>query len=177
MKPLIVLVIAGVALSSCQAEEPRIPEPAEKVETSGKAKTGLDDVPAEVLAAAKAAQPTMTFTEAESEVREGRNYYDVGGRLPDGSEVELDMLQEPTGWTVVETQRDIAFATTPKPVQAAIGGADPAFRPDRVIESRQNDGIVIYELFGPAREGAEPRKVEIKFDGRRAEILTKEWAH
>ena len=50
--------------------------------------------------------------------------------------------------------------------------------PARVIESRQKDGVVIYELFGPPPQaGGEPRKIEIKYDGSKAELLTEEWAH
>ncbi len=79
---------------------------------------------------------------------------------------------------MVETQRDIAFASAPEPVRAASANADAKFAPARVIESRQADGLVIYELFGPAPKiGGEPRKVEIKFDGKTAELLTEEWAH
>ena len=178
MSRKIAILVAVLACSSCgQRDHAGLPEQSEKVATSGKVQTALDAVPKEVLAAAKSAQPHMTFTEAEAEVRDGRHYYDVAGTLPDGSEIELDMLQEPTGWTVVETQRDIALASAPEPVRAAIAKADAAFKPDRVIESRQKDGITIYELFGPRREGADPRKVEIKYDGAEAEILTKEWAH
>jgi len=178
MSRKIAIVAALLCCASCGGgDDSGLPEQADKVATSGKAQTQLTNVPREVLAAAKQAQPTMSFTEAEAEVRDGRNYYDVAGTLPDGSEIELDMLQEPSGWTVVETQRDIALASAPEPVRAAIAKADAAFAPDRVIESRQNDGIVIYELFGPPRQGAEPRKVEIKYDGSSAEILPKEWAH
>jgi hypothetical protein len=154
------------------------PDKQAKVETTGKEQTALANVPSEVLAAARAAQPTMRFAQAEAEVRDGRNYYDVAGTLPDGSEIELDILQGPRGWAVVETQRDIAFAAAPEAVRAASAKADAAFAPERVIESRQADGIVIYELFGPKPQGGgEPRKVEIKYDGRTAELLTKEWAH
>jgi hypothetical protein len=147
------------------------------VKTSGKDPTALASVPKEVLDAARAAQPTMQFTEAEAEVREGRNYYDVAGTLPDGSEIELDMLQKPDGWAVVETQRDIAFEAAPEPVRAASAKLDAKFAPTRVIESRQSDGLVIYELFGHEKGNPEGRKVEIKWDGSKAELLTKEWAH
>lgn len=178
MSMKIALLASVLACAACnQADGSSVAEPTEKVTTSGKTQTSLDAVPQEVLAAARAAQPTMTVTAAEAEVRDGRNYYDVAGKLPDGSEIELDMLQEPSGWTVVETQRDIALATAPAAVRDAIGKADAAFKPERVIESRQNDDVVIYELFGPAQGGAEPRKVEIKLAGGKAEILTKEWAH
>lgn len=158
-------------------QEAKAPDQAAKVRTSGKEQTALAAVPKEVLEAARAAQPTMRFTAAEAEMRDGRNYYDLGGRLPDGAEIELDLLQGPQGWTVVETQRDIAFASAPEPVRAASLEADPRFAPARVIESRQTDGIVIYELFGPRQNGVEPPKIEIKFDGSKAELLTKEWAH
>ena len=148
-----------------------------KVTTSGKEQTALAAVPKEVLDTARAAQPAMTFTEAEAEVRERRNYYDLAGRLPDGSEIELDLLQQPEGWTVIETQRDIAFASAPEPVRAASAKADAKFTPVRVIESSQNDGVVIYELFGPPQNGGAGRKVELKYDGTKAELLTEEWAH
>lgn len=178
MNRKIAIVAALLACASCGRTEQANPtEQTDKVATTGKERTALDSVPAEVIAAAKAAQPSMTFTQAEAEVRDGRKYYDVAGTLPDGTEIELDMLQEPSGWTVVETQRDIALASAPDAVRAAIAKAEAAFTPSRVIESRQNDGVVIYELFGPKVEGGEPRKVEIKYDGGKAEILTKEWAH
>jgi hypothetical protein len=92
--------------------------------------------------------------------------------------IELDLMQGPGGWAVVETQRDIAFAAAPAPVSAASAKADSTFVPARVIESRQADGLVIYELFGAMPDhGGEPRKVEINFDGKTAELLTREWVH
>lgn len=172
-------IIFSLFLMACDAagEQPKATAQG-KVETTGKEPTALANVPKDVLDAVRAAQPTMRPAEAEAEVRDGRNYYDVAGTLPDGSEIELDLLQGPGGWAVVETQRDIDFAAAPEPVRAASAKADPAFRPARVIESRQNDGLVIYELFGPAPQGGgEPRKVEVKYDGATAEILAKEWAH
>lgn len=172
-------IIALLSFASCDSarEQPKAPQEG-TVETTGKEPTDLANVPKEVLAAARAAQPTMRFTEAEAEVRDGRNYYDVAGTLPGGSEIELDMLQGPDGWVVVETQRDIPFASAPEPVRAASAKADASFAPQRVIESRQADGVIIYELFGPKPQGGgDPRKVEIKWDGSKAELLTKEWAH
>ena len=141
------------------------------VTTSGKTPVALADVPAEVLAAAQAARPGFLPAEAESETREGRLYFDVEGRLPDGSEIEFDIMEENGAWRVVETQRDIAFASAPAAVQAAARAHDPALAPTRVIESVQADGLIIYEVF----EGA--RKLEVKWDGRTAELLAREWAH
>lgn len=147
------------------------------VETTGKIETPLGDVPEPVLAAAKAAQPTMTVTAAEAEVRDGRNYFDIEGRLPDGAEIELDLMEDAGTWRVVETQRDIGFAEAPEAVRAAFTEAGAGFTPVRVIESRQNDGLIIYELFGPSDGGSDGTKVEVKYDGRNAEVLTEEWAH
>lgn len=144
------------------------------VATSGKTDLPPGQVPAQVLAAARAARAGFTATEAEAEVRDGRRYYDIGGTLPDGTEIEFDIMEEGGTWRVVETQRDIAFAAVPEQVRAA---HKAGFVPGRVIESTQADGLVIYELFG--EEGGDPqgRKVEIKWDGQRAEVLQQEWAH
>lgn len=152
-------------------------ESPEKAETSGKQEVPVAEVPAEVLAAAAAARPGFTPKEAESETREGRRYFDVGGTLADGGEVEFDIMEEGGSWRVVETQRDIAFDAAPAGVRDAVKAADAAFAPGRIIESTQADGLVIYELYGPAGGDPQGRKVEVKWDGRKAEILTKEWAH
>ncbi|HEX9946320.1 MAG TPA: hypothetical protein VGA98_02160 [Allosphingosinicella sp.] len=158
------------ALSACGQPAPQAQGESarDQVATSGKSDVPLRDVPPEVLAAAQAAQPGFTPGEAQAETREGRRYFDVGGRLADGSEVEFDIMQEGASWRVVETQRDISLAAAPEAVREAAGG----FPAGRVIESRQADGLVIYELYD-----AKQRKLEIKWDGKGAEVLTKEWAH
>ncbi|HLL29570.1 MAG TPA: hypothetical protein VK403_01110 [Allosphingosinicella sp.] len=120
------------------------------------------------MAAARAAQPGFTPVEAEAETRDGRRYFDLGGKLEDGSEVESDIMEEGGRWRVVETQRDIPLTAAPEPVRKAAG----SFAAGRVIESRQTDGLVIYELYD-----ARKRKLEVKWDGSRAERLTEEWAH
>ena len=147
-----------------------------KVATSGKTEVAIADVPAEVLAAAQAARRGFTATEAESETREGRRYFDVGGTLG-GAEIEFDIMEENGRWKVVETQRDITFAAAPQAVRDAAAKVDSAFAPTRVIESTQEDGVVIYELFGPQGNDPQGRKLEVKWDGKSAEMLTKEWAH
>ena len=139
-----------------------------KIATSGKRDVPIDQVPAQVLAAATAARPGFTAKEAESESREGRNYFDIGGTLPDGSEVEFDIMEEGGRWRIVETQRDIELSAAP----AAVRQASAGFEATRVIESTQSDGLVIFELYD-----ATQRKLEIKWDGSRAEVLTQEWAH
>lgn len=147
-----------------------------KVDASGKVATDLDAVPAEVLAVAKASQPKLNLSEAEYETRDGNEYYDVGGTLPDGSELELDITKIDGVWTVVETQRDIEFETTPEPVVDSLNGKAPGWSPDRIIESDQGNGVVIYEFFGKDDDG-EDTKIEVKFEGGQAEVLVDEWLH
>ena len=53
------------------------------------------------------------------------------------------MPETPQGWQVVEIQRDIAWATAPAALRTAAGAAKPV----RVIESKQTDGAIVYELF------------------------------
>jgi hypothetical protein len=165
--------IVALALGGCAAAG----DPVGSVATTGKSDVALSDVPAEVLAAARAERPGFTVVEAQAETRDGRHYYDVGGTLADGSEVEFDIMEEKGRWRVVEIQRDIVLADLPAPVRATATTHDPAFVAGRIIESTQADGLVIYELFGPA--GGQPlgRKIEIRWDGSRAEVLAQEWAH
>ena len=172
------LLTACIAAAACAAE-PAADEPAESanVQTSGKQETPIADVPAEVVAAARERVPEMTIAAAESETRDGRRYFDIGGTLPDGSEIELDIMQDGGRWRVVETQRDIAFEGAPEAVREAAGRQDASFNPTRVIESRQEDGVVIYELYGPAGGNPQGRKLEVTWDGRRASVLAQEWAH
>ena len=166
-----VAVVAIWTLSGCAGSQTAA------VATSGKSAVAVADLPAEVLAAALAARPGFTATEAESETRDGRRYFDVGGTLPGGGEIEFDIMEEGGRWRVVEVQRDIALSAAPAPVREAAARHDAAFVPTRVIESDQGGGVVIYELFGPSGGDPQFRKVEIKWEGGRAEVLAKEWAH
>lgn len=168
-KMLVAALLSG--LCACAPAEPV------KVETSGKSEVALADLPPAVLAAATALRPTFTPAEAERETREGRRYFDVGGTLADGSEIEFDIMEEGGRWRVVEVQRDLPLSGVPLAVRDAIRRHDAAFVPTRIIESDQTDGIVIYEFFGPSGGDPQGRKIEIKWDGSRAEVLTKEWAH
>ena len=133
-------------------------------------------LPPEVVAAARAAVPGLHIVEAELKLREGRRYYDVGGRRPDGQEVELDMLERDGRWKVVEIQRDIAWSAAPEAVRAAAAPAWRGAAPVRVIESRQAEGgEVIYELFTVGQPATPALEVMLK-DGR-ASVLKETWPH
>lgn len=167
---ILILVFGLVACGKPDAGEGR------KVDASGKEATSLDALPAEVLAVAKASQPELNVSEAEYETRDGNEYYDVGGTLPDGSELELDMTKINGVWTVVETQRDIDMAVVPDAVGAALSSKLPGWSPDRIIESDQGGGVIVYEFFGKD-DGGQDTKIEVKLEGGQAELLVDEWAH
>ena len=169
-----VLVLAGCSVGGANEETAANavlpPGPA----TNASAVSG-EALPAELRALAERTVPGMTIVEAERKEREGRVYYDVEGTRPDGSEVELDVLQEGNGFRVVEIQRDIAWSAAPAAAIAAAKAAPDAFTPERVIESNQTDGTVIYELFAPGRTDEPAMEVRVK-DGK-AEVLGTRWAH
>ena len=77
---------------------------------------------------------------------------------------------------MVEFQRDIGMEALPATVAEALAGVRPDWLPERIIESEQADGIVIYEFFGTSAD-AQPLKVEVKWDGTSAEVLQDEWLH
>ena len=137
--------------------------------------TAAADLPEPVRAAVLAARPGMTIAEAELKEREGRRYYDVEGSI-DGADIELDLLETPQGWRVVEIQRDLAWTAVPAGVRAAAETARAGFVPVRVIESVQaEDGAVIYELFGAGQPTAPALEVRVH-DGR-TEVLKEVWPH
>jgi hypothetical protein len=138
--------------------------------------TAAADIPEAVRAVVLAARPGMVIAEAELKEREGRRYYDVEGKLADGAEIELDLLETPSGWQVVEIQRDLAWTAVPDPVRAAADGVRKGFAPVRVIESTQAaDGSVIYELFADGQP-ATPA-LEVRVQNGKAEVLKEVWPH
>lgn len=166
-------VMAGalLAVAGCgKAETPAAPE--KSVLADGPAAdisaVAAADLPPGVRDAVLAKVPGMTIAEAERKERGGKLFYDVEGTRPDGSEVELDLIGEAGAWRVVEMQRDIAWADAPAAVRAAAGAAADAFTPARVIESTQEDGTVVYELFAPGK-AAEPA-VEVNWKGGKAAL-------
>lgn len=134
-----------------------------------------DALPAPLRALAERHVPGITIDEAERKEREGRVYYDIEGRRPDGSAIELDVLQDGADYRLVEMQRDIAWSEAPQAAQNAAKAQKGAFAPERVIESTQTDGTVIYELFAPGRKD-EPA-MEVKMADGKAEVLTERWEH
>lgn len=129
------------------------------------------DLPPAVLAVVTKAAPGLKVIEAELKEREDRRYFDVEGVLPSGAEIEFDLLEKNGVWEIVETQRDIAWADAPAVVRTAAGNAQPV----RVIESTQNDGLVIYELFAPGQP--KTPALEVSFKDGVAKVLAETWPH
>jgi predicted small secreted protein len=166
------VLLTCLVLDGCNGER----QAGDRVESSGKEATGLEAVPAEVLQAALNARPELEIEAAEHEVRDGRDYYDLAGKTADGAEVELDLTTVDGAWTVVEIQRDILMDQVPQPVRQALAEAASDWAPDRIIESDQGDGVVIYEFFGPG-PGSDELKREVKWQENRAALLQDEWKH
>ncbi|MBM0104825.1 hypothetical protein JM946_08700 [Steroidobacter sp. S1-65] len=173
---MLCVVLAGLA--GCDGNR-QSADSAAPAKSSGIPTTVTDiaasDLPPELVSLVKSEVPDMQIEGAERKEREDRIYYDVEGRRADGSEVELDILQEGGAFKIVEIQRDIAWSEAPQAARDAAAGAQNKFEPVRVIESKQTDGSVIYELF---TDGApEKPALEVRFMEGKAEILEEEWPH
>lgn len=174
----VLAVFASLAtiLVACSGDSGESMPAATAVATTGKQDTALQALPDEVREAALAVRPDLTISEVEYEEREGRQYYDVGGTLDDGSELELDMMLLDGTWQVMEVQRDIAVDELPAIVAESMRETLDDWMPRRIIESDQGDGTVIYELFGDDGSG-DTVKHEIRLEGDEVELLTEEWKH
>ncbi|MDE0003046.1 MAG: hypothetical protein OXQ29_10165 [Rhodospirillaceae bacterium] len=119
-----------------------------------------------------AAVPGITIIGGE--LNASGNQYEVTGTLPNGDEIEVDMVQSNGAWTVDEIQRDIAWSTVPEPVRAAAGAAPDSFEPVRIIESTQAaDGSIVYELFRAMEDGSPSRgpAMEVRWHDGSAEVM------
>lgn len=162
-----------IALAACN---PAGPEPAAPAAaTTAVTPTAAADIPEPVRAAVLAARPGLVIDRAELKERDGRRYYDVEGAV-DGAEIELDLLETPEGWRVVEIQRDLPWSAVPADVRSAAGAARAGFVPVRVIESVQaSDGSIVYELFAEGQP-ATPA-LEVRAGEGRIEVLKEAWPH
>ena len=129
-------------------------------------------VSADIAAMVSAAVPGIAIIGGE--LNASGNQYEVTGTLPNGDEVEVDMVQSNGAWTVDEIQRDIAWSTVPEPVRAVASAAPDSFEPIRVIESTQAaDGSIVYELFRATTDGSPSRgpAMEVRWNEGSAEML------
>ena len=135
--------LLSCALIGCTASDAPRPSADEITEIA------LSDVPADVRSVVMSASPDFEMEEVVKKVRDGRTYFDVEGELPNGDEIEFDVLMTDSGPEIVEIQRDLLLTAVPKPVRDVLDeGNSDDLKVVRVIESRQAGGdIIIYEFF------------------------------
>ena len=134
--------------------------------------TPASPVPADIAELVSAAVPDISITSGE--LNASGNQFEVTGTLPNGDEVEVDMVQSNGAWTVDEMQRDVEWSTVPEPVRAAAASVPDSFEPIRVIESTQAaDGSIVYELFRETADGSPSRgpALEVRWHEGSAEVM------
>ncbi len=144
---------------------------------NNKVSLNLEELPPSALQAIMAIEPNFAMQEAEKESKHGKTYLDVEGHLPNGDEIEFDMLETDGIWQVVEVQRDLTWEQLPGNVASALTSHDSSFIPKRIIESKQHGTpVTVYEFYAVDSDGKESRK-EVKVEGGEATVLKKEWQH
>ena len=138
----------------------------------------LKDVPVNVSEVVMARAPDFKMVEVLKKRREDRIYYDVEGELPNGDEIEFDVLMTENGPKVVEIQRDIVWEATPQSVHVIVDKANTDnLEVVRVIESKQADSdIIIYEVFVEG-QSKRPRFEVSVAEGVPAKLLKKPAIH
>jgi len=139
-------------LIACRAVDTPQPQTDDTIEVS------LKDVPKNVSKVVMAQSPDFKMVEVLKKRRSDRIYYDVEGELPNGDEIEFDVLITENGPKIVEIQRDIAWTVTPQSVQDVVGEANSDnLDVVRIIESKQvGSDTIIYEIF-VLGQAAKPR--------------------
>lgn len=137
----------------------------------------LADVPENVRAAALAMRADFVMTEVLRKRRDDRVYFDVEGELPNGDEIEFDILMTDAGPQVVEIQRDISWETVPTDARNLVNGTNKdGAAVARIIESQQTeDGSIIYEVFIEGKPSDPHFEVQVK-DGQ-ARLLKQRAIH
>lgn len=158
------LAALAVAVAACSTPGSETPPP----------QAAASVVPAEIAAATSVAAPGIAITSGEPDA--DGNEYEVIGTMPNGDEIELDLVQSNGAWRVMEIQRDVAWSSVPDPVRAAAGAAPSSFEPVRVIESKQPaDGSVIFELFAAeGQDGGSGRgpSMEVRWHDGKAAVIS-----
>ena len=115
------LAVLALAVAACSAPASETPSP----------QTAAPVVPAEIAAASSVAATGIAITSGEPDA--DGNEYEVTGTMPNGDEIELDLVQSNGAWTVMEIQRDVAWSSVPDPVRASERASPISFEPVRVI--------------------------------------------
>lgn len=133
------------------------------------------ELPQSVVQVIASERPDFKIVEVLKKVRDGRVYYDVEGELADKSELEFDVLMDGQAANIVEIQRDLEWEQVPSQVQTAALTASNGKVPVRIIESKQVDQSIIYELF--AEDDPSDPAMEVRSDNGEVEVLGERWPH
>jgi len=167
---LVVLMVMSCGAAACsKSEAPRAS--AEEI-----TEIPLADVPQSVTQLVLAQRSGFEMEEVLKKTRDGRIYYDVEGELPNGEEIEFDVLMTDTGPQIVEIQRDITWTEVPKQARKVVTTTNTELLEIvRIIESIQTDDSIIYEVF-VAGHKSDPR-FEVHVKQGKAELLKSRWKH
>ena len=136
----------------------------------------LTDVPADIVSLVQETSPDFEMKEVLRKLRDGRTYFDVEGELPSGDEIEFDVLMTDAGPQIVEIQRDIAWKEVPKKVRKITNKANSEkLDVVRIIESKQTDNSIIYEIFVEGQK-SDP-KFEVQVSDGQAKLLAERAIH
>lgn len=126
----------------------------------------LEEVPEELLANAREALPTATFSSANTEEEDGVLVYEIQGKLKDGRRVEVDLFP---GGKIEEIEVEFTVDLVPGAVLAAVERKLPGFVPVYVEASHSaSKKVMRYELVG--KIGDQEMDIEVSADGRRIEV-------
>jgi len=113
-KYILLPLVAACVISACSKSE------APRASATEVTEVALADVPQTVNAVVSAARAEFTAKEVLKKVRDGRVYYDVEGELPNGDEIEFDVLMTESGPEIVEIQRDLNWGDVPLNAKAEV---------------------------------------------------------
>jgi len=169
-KHIILPLVAACVVSACSNSE------APRASATEVTEVALSDVPQTVNTIVSAARPDFEATEVLKKVRDGRVYYDVEGELPNGDEIEFDVLMTESGPEIVEIQRDLNWGDVPLNARSEVSkGNAEGLEIVRVIESIQTDDSIIYEFFVEGHP-SDPR-LEVRVVDNVAKLLPTRWKH
>lgn len=129
-------------------------------------KIAVNDLPAAVSAAFKAAYPSATIRGASMEVEAGMTYYEI--ESIDGK-TGRDLLYTADG-KVCETEETITTETLPEAVKQAVAGTYPHGKIEKAEKTIAQDGTVQYEF--KIRDGK--KLFELSIDPQGKVLETKE---
>jgi len=171
-KSILFAALLSSALIGCSAPD------SQRVSADEITEIALNEVPMDVRTVVMTTSPEFNMVEVVKKLRDGRTYFDVEGELPNGDEIEFDVLITVEGPQIVEIQRDLLLEDVPQPIRDVLDtGNTDKLKVVRVIESRQADGdTIIYEFF-VADQPSDPRFEVSVLGDNPPKLLKTRWKH